>query len=124
MPRLDESRVLECESLHYPWDDWQEWALAQGLDARLARQARSLIREAFSHSWDAWIRNLCGWNDDGRALFQIARRTPQKALGQWDILMRTDGFRGDLRPGSTVEWIWGYLRPDAKRLRSRLCRGV
>ena len=30
-PRLDESRVIGCEYLHYPWDDWESGALAAGV---------------------------------------------------------------------------------------------
>ena len=53
---------------HYPWDDWERWALARGLDAELAGQGRLLIREAFNHGWEAWLQNFCGWSDDGQAL--------------------------------------------------------
>ena len=120
-PRLDESRVIGCEYLHYPWDDWERWALAQGLDPSVAGQARLLIREAFNHDWPEELRALCGWRDDGQALFKLARRAPKKALAQWDILMRTDGFRGDDHP-TNREWTWGYLRPDAERLLSTLSR--
>jgi hypothetical protein len=118
MPGLDESRVLDCKPFHYPWE---RWALAQGLDPSVAGQARLLIREAFNHDWSEELRTLCGWRDDGQALFKLARRAPKKALRQWDILMRTDGLRGDDHP-TTKEWTWGYLRPDAERLLSLLCR--
>lgn len=120
-PVLDESQVLGCEYLHYPWDEWERWALAQGLDPSVAGQARLLIREAFNHGWPEELRVLCGWRDDGQALFKLARRAPKKALAQWDILMRTDGFRGDDHPANR-EWTWGYLQPDAERLLSTLSR--
>lgn len=99
-PRLDETRVLDCEVFHYPWDDWERWALAQGLDPAVAGQARLLIREAFQHDWPEELRGLCGWRDDGQALFKLARRAPKKALRQWDILMRTDGLRGGCPAGA------------------------
>jgi len=122
-PRLDPAWdvVCACSFGHYPWDDWERWALAQGLDPRMASQARLLIRESFNHDWPEKLRALCGWRDDGQALFKLARRAPKKALGQWDILMRTDGLRGDLHP-QTQEWTWGYLQPDAERLLSTLNR--
>ena len=128
-PRLDESRVLDCEPFHYPWDDWEQWALAQGLDPRVAGQARLLIREAFNHGWEDWLKIICGWRDDGRALLELGQRAPERALRQWGILMRTDGFRGDHPPLSrsgeashpqTGDWTWGYLRFDARRLHDRL----
>ena len=118
-PRLDLARVLNCEPFHYPWDDWERWALAQGLDPSVVGQARLLIREAFNHDWPEELRVLCGWSDDGQALLALAQRAPKKALGQWNVLMRADGFRGDVHP-ETQEWTWGYLQPDAKRLLTQL----
>jgi hypothetical protein len=120
-PKLDASwdRVCACSFGHYPWDDWKRWALAQGLDAKVAGQARLLIREAFNHAWEGWLQIICGWDDDGLALFEFGRRAPEKALRQWNVLMRTDGFRGDIHP-ETRAWTWGYLRFDAGRLHDRL----
>jgi hypothetical protein len=48
-------------------------------------------------------------------MLELALRSPAKARRRWNILLRTDGLRGDYRPRST-EWTWGYLRPDAQRL--------
>lgn len=103
----------------YPWDDWKRWALMKGLDAELAGQGRLLIREAYNHGWQPWLQSLCGWSDDGQALLALALRSPQAARRQCDILMRTDGLRGDYRP-RTTEWSYGFLRADAKRLAARL----
>jgi hypothetical protein len=89
---LDE-RVLSCAFGHYPWDDWERHALASGLDADLAGLGRLLIREAFNHSWEAWLQHRCGWGDDGAALLALALRAPKSARRQWEILMRTDGLR-------------------------------
>jgi len=88
---------------HYPWDDWERHALASGLDADLAGLGRLLIREAFNHGWEAWLQKLCGWGDDGRALLALALRAPKSARRQWDILMRTDGLRGDY-PARSTDW--------------------
>ena len=60
-----------------------------------------------------------GWGDDGQALLVFALRAPQTARRQWDILMRTDGLRGDY-PSPTAHWTWGFLRADARRLHSTL----
>lgn len=111
--------VCACTYGHYPWDDWHGWVLAQGLDADLAGFGRLLVREAFNHGWEPWLQACCGWGDDGAALLAFALRSPQAARRQWDILMRTDGLRGDYPPRST-EWTWGYLRTDAQRLAARL----
>jgi len=119
VPRLDLNAVLGCAYGDYPWDHWHRWAIAQGLDENLAGSGRLLIREAYQHGWESWLQSRCGWSDDGQTLLAHALRFPQAARRRWDILMRTDGLRGDYRPRST-EWVWAYLRPDAQRLLSTL----
>jgi hypothetical protein len=120
-PRLnpDLDAVCACSFGGYPWDDWERHALARGLDAELAGQGRLLIREAFNHGWEPWLQSRCGWGDDGRALLAFALRSPKSARRQWEILMRTDGLRGDY-PSRHAEWTWGFLRVDARRLLSTL----
>jgi hypothetical protein len=112
---LDMDVVCACSFGGYPWDDWERYALACGLDAELAGLGRLLIREAFNHGWDAWLQNLCGWSDDGQALLALALRAPKRARRQWDILLRTDGLRGDY-PAHSTNWTWGFLRTDARRV--------
>jgi hypothetical protein len=119
-PQLDLDVVLDCTYLHYPWDDWERYARACGLDAGLAGQARLLIREAFNHDWPHWLKPVCGWSDDGQALLAFALRDPKAARRQWDILFRTDGLRGDYPNPRSIEWVYGFLRPDAQRLLSAL----
>jgi hypothetical protein len=114
-PDLDLGRVLDCTVDHYPWDDWERWALAQGLEPKLAGLARLVIREAFQHDWPMWLRGVTGWADDGQGMLDLALREPQVAHERWDVLLRTDGFRGDYHPRAR-EWTWGYLRPSARRL--------
>jgi hypothetical protein len=119
-PRLDPQKAFGHEIGDYPWDQWERWAIAQGLDREMAGQARLLIREAVNHTWDQCLMSFCGWGgDDGRALFRHALRSPKGAQRQWDILMRTDGLRGDYPPRST-DWKRGYLRADALGLRASL----
>jgi hypothetical protein len=111
--------VLQCTYGHYPWDDWEKTALAAGVPKELAGLGRLTMREAFQHGWPECLKSFCGWRDQGQAMIKLALRSPRKARRQWDILMRTDGLRGDYRPRST-EWAWGYLRPGACRLISAL----
>ena len=111
---LDE-RVLSCTFGNYPWDEWERRALAAGVPKALAGLGRSTMREAYQHGWPDNLKTLCGWSDDGLAMTQLALRAPRKARRQWDILLRTDGLRGDYRPRST-EWVWGHLRADALHL--------
>lgn len=121
IPRLDLNTVADRSYGDYPWDHWRRWAIAQGLDPELAGLGHMLIREAYQHGWDSWLQSLCGWSDDGQALLAYAVRFPKAAGRRWAVLMRTDGLRGDQRPRST-EWEGGYLREDARRLRSTLRR--
>lgn len=119
-PKLDLGFDVCARSFgHYPWDDWERHALAHGLDADLAGQARLLIREAYNHGWEGWLQSLCGWSDDGQALLAFALRSPVKARWCFSRLMETDGLRGDTHP-KTKEWRWGYLRLNTRRVLSAL----
>jgi hypothetical protein len=127
LPKLD-LHFDVCASTfgHYPWDDWERFALARGLDAELAGLGRLLVREAYNHGWESWLQSLCGWSDDlsadqagGQALLAFALRAPAKARWCWSRLMDTDGLRGDVHP-KTGEWTWGYLRLDVRRVLSTL----
>jgi hypothetical protein len=125
--------VCACSFGHYPWDDWERFARARGLDAETAGLGRLLVREAYNHGWEAWLQNLCGWSDDlpaprlrqagGQALLAFALRSPEKARWCFSRLMETDGLRGDVHP-KTGEWTWGYLRLDTRRVLSTLHRAT
>ena len=106
-PRLDESRVIGCEYLHYPWDDWERWALAQGLDRDLAGLARLTIREAYQHQWSDRLKSLCGWRDGGGRMLRLALRSPEKAKRRWNRLLETDGLRGEYDE-KTGQWTPYY----------------
>ena len=115
---LDE-RVLACSFAHYPWDDWERHALDASVPKELAGLGRAVMREAYQHGWEGWLQSVCGWSDDGAALLALALRSPKAARRQWDVLMRTDGLRGDY-PARSTNWTWGLLRADAQRLAARL----
>jgi hypothetical protein len=100
---------------HYPWDDWYVYAVARGLHARVAAQGRWVIREAYQHDWPDNLKAACGWRDDGAAMLALALADPPAALRQWDLLLRTDGLRGDY-PQRNGAWTYGVLQPDAQRL--------
>jgi len=119
-PQMDE-RVLECQYGAYPWDAWERRAVALGLDAKMASYGRSVMREGYQHGWDEPQKRASGWRDDGQAMLTLALHKPKTARKQWEILLRTDGLRGDYKPRST-EWTWGYLRSDARQLLDQLER--
>lgn len=98
--------VLQCTYGHYPWDDWERTALAAGVGKELAGLGRLTMREAFQHGWDARLKSLCGWRDQGRRMIKLALRSPEKARKRWQRLLDTDGYRGqyDERTGQWICW--------------------
>lgn len=96
--------MVGCEYLHYPWDDWERWAIDQGLNPDLAGLGRAVIREASQHCWTDRLQSLCGWHDDGRRMLRLALRSPEKARKRWERLLETDGYRGEYDE-KTGEWI-------------------
>ena len=85
------AKVLECSYGQYPWDDWQRWAIAQGVTEDIADLGRSVIREAYQHGWSERLQSLCGWRDDGQRMVKLALHSPEKARKQWDHLLEADG---------------------------------
>lgn len=122
-PPLDLNAVLGCEYGHYPWDGWYAYAVARGLHARVAATGRLVVREAYQHDWPDQLKAACGWRDDGAAMLAFALANPPEALRQWDILLRTDGLRGDY-PRRNAAWTYGVLQPDARRLRKILAAAL
>lgn len=120
-PDLDPARIGECTYPCFPWNDWERWAVASGLAPDLAGLGGLVVREAYNHGWPEPLRALAGWRDDGRAMLAFGLRSATTARRHWEILLRTDGLRGDTPPGST-DWRWGYLRADARRLSKELER--
>lgn len=101
-------QVLQCSYGHYPWDDWEKAALAASVPQDLAGLGRLTMREAFQHDWDARLKSLCGWHDQGRRMIELALRSPQTAEKRWQRLLDTDGNRGCWRTATndpkTGEW--------------------
>ena len=92
-PRLREDEVMGSEFGAYPWDGWEKYARARGVESGLAALGREVIREAWQHWWDERHRSLCGWRDDGRRMLLLARRNPALAQERWSRLLDTDGGR-------------------------------
>jgi hypothetical protein len=110
---------LGCSFGNYPWDEWERRALAAGVEKELAQLGRAVMREAYNHGWDGRLKCFCGWDDDGAQMLADALRAPASASRQWEILLRTDGLRGDY-PARSTSWTWAWLRRDAERLLSTL----
>lgn len=94
--------VFQCTYGHYPWDDWERAALAAGVAEALAGLGRLTMREAFQHDWDARLKSLCGWDDGGRRMLELALCHPGLARKLWRQLLDTDGCRGKWKDG---HWI-------------------
>jgi hypothetical protein len=118
---LDE-RVLGCTFGNYPWDEWERRALAAGVAKELAQLGRAVMREAYNHGWDGRLKCFCGWDDDGAQMLADALRAPASVSRQWEILLRTDGLRGDY-PARSTSWTWAWLRRDAERLALKFGKG-
>lgn len=103
----DLAYVFDCTFGHYPWDDWERDALAAGVPVDLAGLGRLTMREAFQHDWDARLKSLCGWRDQGRRMIKLALRSPETARKRWNRLLDTDGYRGeyDAQSGEWKSWI-------------------
>lgn len=79
--------VLNCSPSDYPWDRWAERATDAGVSQELTNLGRSLMREAYQHSW---TENLCiqaGWIDAGQAMITLATERPSDARSQWEKLL-------------------------------------
>lgn len=103
----DLAYVFDCTFGHYPWDDWERGALAAGVPEDLAGLGRLTMREAFQHDWDARLKSLCGWRDQGRRMMRLALRSPETARKRWNRLLDTDGYRGeyDAKTGEWKSWV-------------------
>ncbi len=78
----------------YAWDRWRLRALEAGLSDDLAWLGRHLMREAVQHAWPDELKAECGWEDEGRAMLELALRASRKAEKRWQRLMDTDGLLG------------------------------
>jgi hypothetical protein len=99
------AHVLDCTPGQYPWDDWKKRALERGLDEDLAIRGREVMREAYQHQWDRILMWLCGWEDEGSAMLELAQAAPKSARLIWRKLLATDGGRGAYEE-KTGKWIF------------------
>ena len=73
----------------YPWDEWQRYALADGIDPELAALCRSTIRDAYQHWWKGHAYYLCIGSG---SLTELAHRAPELTRRLCDLLLETDGL--------------------------------
>lgn len=96
----------------YVWDRWQTMALEAGLSSDMATLGRAVMREAVQHDWRERLKAECGWQDQGQAMLELARRDGPAAQKRWTYLLETDGERGrwtahgDWEPFATQEEGW------------------
>lgn len=76
----------------FPWNDWKECALDAGLSEEFSSVGRSVMREAFQHSWNDELSKECGWKDNGREMIAQAKVKPDQTLARWQHLLETDGL--------------------------------
>lgn len=75
----------------YPWDDWQKRAITQGIDEATAALGRSLMREAYNHSWSYRLMHECGWSDGGSEMIARLQQDPEQTVKRWKYLLVVDG---------------------------------
>ena len=93
-----------CTYGQYPWDFWEKRAVARGVPSDLANLGRAVMREADQHMWEPLLQALCGWEDEGEGMIELALMAPKQARFVWEKLLDTDGCRGSYHP-KTGEWI-------------------
>jgi hypothetical protein len=93
-----------CTYGEYPWDWWEKRALSRGVRRELAGLGRAVMREADQHLWEPRLQALCGWEDDGEAMIELALAGPGRAFFTWQTLLDTDGCRGSWNK-ETGEWV-------------------
>ena len=84
-----DSPTPDYERPYFPWDDWEAYALEQGMDEKLAGLGRAVMREASQHSWDPMVAELCSeW-----VMEPFFKRAPDLAKRLYEVLLETDGLR-------------------------------
>jgi len=85
----------------FEWDLWELEALEEGLDKDLATLGRSVMREAYQHSWDPRVARLCQPLILDRLLFHA----PEFGRELYTVLLQSDGLRGacDEKSGDWLE---------------------
>jgi DNA primase catalytic core len=78
-----------------PWDEWHRHALDVGVGAELAELGRQVMREAEQHGWDDELAALCGVDDGGAAMLELALANPARAAASWQKLLDQDGLADD-----------------------------
>ena len=96
-----------CTYGQYPWDFWEKRAVTRGVPPDLANLGRAVMREADQHLWEPELHALCGWEDEGEAMIELALAAPENARFVWNKLLDTDGCRGSYnqKTGEWVSWI-------------------
>ncbi|HIE96017.1 MAG TPA: hypothetical protein EYG03_30255 [Planctomycetes bacterium] len=80
----------------FPWDAWQTKAVAAGVPDDLATFGRSVMREAYQHSWDPPLQRECGMEDEGQQMIDDVLQTQEEIRLRWSYLLYTDGNRSEL----------------------------
>lgn len=69
------------------WDDWENAAIAAGMDDELAALGRQVMRESHERSWPAPIAK----ETDAGPMLKSALKDADQARARWEHLLETDG---------------------------------
>lgn len=89
--RVLTAKVFAAIPNDYPWDRFEQVALAVGVPRELASLGRSVFREAFQHDWTDALKVECGWLDGGQTMIYQMLGLPEQCKNRWTALLEMDG---------------------------------
>lgn len=100
-------KLGSVDRYRYTWDEWELYALHEGLSAEMANLGRAVMRECMQHSWPVALWREVG-PIAGMAMLAAAKDNPKRAKARWEHLLKTDG---------ELELEWG-AEPDTPNVDS------
>ena len=75
----------------YPWDEWEDQALAAGVHPDLAALGRAVFRDQCQHDWNKFYGEV--GPSAAEIMIDLALKNPARAKERWTYLLQTDGER-------------------------------
>jgi len=84
------SYMESCEA--FPWEEWRQHAISQGVSESLAELGSRMIRLCYERKWET-LKDSCGWTDSGFTMLWLVKTSPEFARRFWTRIIDTDGYR-------------------------------
>lgn len=94
-------KVGEAGRYRFVWDEWELYALHEGLTEEMASLGRAVMRECMQHTWPQKFWKEVG-PSAGMSMLSLAKNNAAQAKARWEHLLETDG---------ELDLEWGDL-PD------------